>query len=190
MSEIDFTAIADARKGTTAVNRIYRGDTLVWSRYNWEKWNCQTNYVSGIGIMSTTTGTMSAWTSMSGETYYKSYSVKDGYVELTDQRTGGTNDTLYTLCAYGSIYQGSHKNYPGDSFVEYGRRYYVGDTPKVDYAVRQVKETSEASGYSKGNTYYGIVTGSQGDYPANGRHSDGYWYVFVGAKGFEEEGER
>ena len=87
----------------------------------------------------------------------------------------------------GSIYQGSHKNYPGDSFVEYGRRYYVGDTPKVDYAVRQVKETSEASGYSKGNTNYGIVPGNQGDYPSNGRHSDGYWYVSVGAMGFEEE---
>ena len=183
---IDFTAIADARKGTVAVNRIYKGNTLVWSRYNWEKWSCQTNYESGIATSPHTSGTMNAWTSMSGDTYYNSYDVKDGYIELTDKRTGGENDYLYNLCAYRSIYQGSAKNYPGDSFVEYSRRYNLGDGPKVDYTVKQVKETTEISGYSKGSTNYGIVTGSQGDYPSNGRHSDGYWYVSVGAMGFEE----
>lgn len=185
---IDFTAIADARKGTTAVNRIYKGNTLVWSRYNWEKWSCQTNYESGIAIVSTASGTMDAWTSMAGDTYYNSYSVKDGYIELTDKRTGGENDYLYNLCgAYGSIYQGSDKNYPGNSFTEYGRRDLSGDTATVRYTVKHVQETTEVSGYSKGSTNYGIVTGNQGDYPSNGRHSDGYWYVSVGAMGFEEE---
>lgn len=187
MSELDFTAIADARKGTAAVNRIYRGDTLVWSRYNWEKWSCRTNYESGIAIITTTTGSMNAWTSMAGSTYYTSYSIKSGYVELTGKKTGGENDYLFNLCAYSGIYQGSAKIYPGDAFAAYGRRYSSGGTPKVDYSVRHVEETSEVSGYSKGNTYYGLVTGDQGDYPADGRHSDGYWYVAVGTKGFKEE---
>ena len=44
--------------------------------------------------------------------------------------------------------------------------------------------------YVKGNTSYGIVNGNPGDYPANGRHSDGYWYVSKGAIGYPaEEGE-
>ena len=44
--------------------------------------------------------------------------------------------------------------------------------------------------YVKGNISYGIVNGNPGDYPANGRHSDGYWYVSKGAIGYpSEEGE-
>ena len=44
--------------------------------------------------------------------------------------------------------------------------------------------------YVKGNISYGIVNGNPGDYPTNGRHSDGYWYVAKGAIGYPaEEGE-
>lgn len=54
-------------------------------------------------------------------------------------------------------------------------------------ALYSVEKIEDGFTYSKGSTNYGIVTGNQGDYPSNGRHSDGYWYVSVGAMGFEEE---
>ncbi len=48
------------------------------------------------------------------------------------------------------------------------------NTWQVNIFQRLVKQTPT---YYK-DTYIGEVTAPQGTYPANGRHSDGYWYVF------------
>lgn len=189
-----FETIADARKGTVAVNRIYKGNTLVWSRYNWEKWSCQTNYESGLGVELGVEGSLGLTESAEGSTFCRSRTEhygwgSDKYFEFSGERDGAgyTYEELYNAgYRYGA--SAGERVYVGDYYVamsyiasdSLGRRHIVIHSYKVI-------QKSTFSGYSKGSTNYGIVTGNQGDYPSNGRHSDGYWYVSVGAMGFEEE---
>lgn len=186
-----FDTIADARKGTTAVNRIYRGDTLVWNRYNWEKWSCETRYrPSKLSLRSTDQEeTASASLMVNGASFYQTYSNGTTYIRFTNSGSSYGNTTLKTL------YDNYYRYVPESEEIREGGSvgYLSGisfDKTEITITAEEAYYDQESYDYVKGNTYYGIVTGNQGDYPANGRHSDGYWYVFVGAKGFEEEGER
>lgn len=180
-----FETIIDARKGTVAVNRIYKGNTLVWSRYNWEKWSCETR-VGGGGLSTRSTG--ATWrVGVANEFDSSNFSMA--------YRESGTSITFYNSAAHlgtvalEEIYDNYYRYFATGS-------YKVGDTFQylhsksggmITFETYEVYEQEAYTTYSKGSTNYGIVTGNQGDYPSNGRHSDGYWYVSVGAMGFEEE---
>lgn len=180
-----FETIADARKGTTAVNRIYKGNTLVWSRYNWEKWSCQktTNYSTGLTFEAETT--MAIDTRVSGRFFKRrAWSNWEGVVFSDDiQVANYPAQDLYTAgYVWGDI--GRQNLAPiGDTVM----RFTGLTSSSILVALYSVEKIEDGFTYSKGSTNYGIVTGNQGDYPSNGRHSDGYWYVSIGAMGFEEE---
>ncbi len=183
-----FETIIDARKGTVAVNRIYKGNTLVWSRYNWEKWSCETRYSSGRLSLRRSGGvnTISASTSVNGGSFYQTYSSGTNTMTFTNSGSSYGDTTPKTM------YDNYYRYIPESKEIHEGGS--VGLMSGISQDKSEITLTAyeayyiPGSSYSvKGSTNYGIVTGNQGDYPSNGRHSDGYWYVSVGAMGFEEE---
>lgn len=189
---IDFTAVKDARLGTDKIKRIYQGEKLVWNKYNWEKFDCikESQTVAGLQKTSTSLITLEKVNGV----YFKRIS---GYY------------------FWGILFADELKvaNYPLENLYNEGYRYFgVGSGVYGQNAVSMYSSFQELAGiqngvmqvntyqvvpvdsgetvYVKGNISYGIVNGNPGDYPANGRHSDGYWYVSEGAIGYPaEEGE-
>ena len=189
---IDFTAVKDARLGTDKIKRIYQGEKLVWNKYNWEKFDCIKESQTVAGLQKT--GTSFITLENVNGVYFKRIS---GYYFWGIQFA----DELKVA------------NYPlEDLYNEVYRYYNVGSGVYGQNAVSMYSSFQELAGiqngvmqvntyqvvpvdsgetvYVKGNISYGIVNGNPGDYPANGRHSDGYWYVAKGAIGYPaEEGE-
>ena len=188
---IDFPAVKDARLGTDKIKRIYQGEKLVWNKYNWEKFNCIKESETVAGLQ--TTGTSFIPIERVNGVYYGRIS---GYYH------------------WGIMFADEIKvaNYPLEDLYNEGYRYFgVGGAFGVG-AVSMYDSFQELAGiqngvmrvdtfkvvpvdtgetfYVKGDISYGIVNGNPGDYPTNGRHSDGYWYVAKGAIGYPaEEGE-
>lgn len=189
---IDFTAVKDARLGTDKIKRIYQGEKLVWNKYNWEKFDCIKESQTVAGLQKTSTSLITL-ENVNG-VYYKRISA---------------------YLFWGILFADELKvaNYPLEDLYNEGYRYYnVGSGIYGQNAVAMYNSFQELAGiqngvmqvntyqvvpvdsgetvYVKGNISYGIVNGNPGDYPANGRHSDGYWYVSKGAIGYPaEEGE-
>lgn len=189
---IDFTAVKDARLGTDKIKRIYQGEKLVWNKYNWEKFNCIKESETVAGLQKTGTSLITL-ENVNG-VYYKRISA---------------------YLFWGILFADELKvaNYPLEDLYNEGYRYYnVGSGIYGQNAVAMYGSFLELAGYKngvmqanvyevvpvdsgetvyvKGDISYGIVNGNPGDYPANGRHSDGYWYVAKGAIGYPaEEGE-
>lgn len=189
---IDFTAVKDARLGTDKIKRIYQGEKLVWNKYNWEKFDCikESQTVAGLKKVGTSLITLE---NVNG-VYYRRISA---------------------YLFWGILFADELKvaNYPLEDLYNEGYRYYnVGSGVYGQNAVAMYSSFQELAGiqngvmqvntyqvvpvdsgetvYVKGDISYGIVNGNPGDYPANGRHSDGYWYVSKGAIGYPaEEGE-
>lgn len=189
---IDFTAVKDARLGTDKIKRIYQGEQLVWNKYNWEKFDCIKESQTVAGLQKT--GTSLITLEQVNGVYYGRIS---GYyfwgIQFADEIEVA--------------------NYPLEDLYSAGYRYYnVGSGVYGQNAVSMYSSFQELAGiqngvmqvntyqvvpvdsgetvYVKGDISYGIINGNPGDYPANGRHSDGYWYVAKGAIGYPaEEGE-
>lgn len=189
---IDFTAVKDARLGTDKIKRIYQGEKLVWNKYNWEKFDCIKESQTVAGLQKTGTSLIPI-ERVNGVYYGRISGYYPSWIQFADERTVA-NYPLDALYNEGYWYFGVGNEVLGqaavlmyDSFQELAgiqNGFMRVDTFKV------VPVDSGETVYVKGNISYGIVNGNPGDYPANGRHSDGYWYVAKGAIGYPaEEGE-
>lgn len=189
---IDFTAVKDARLGTDKIKRIYQGEKLVWNKYNWEKFDCIKESQTVAGLQKTGTSLIPI-ENVNGVYYGRISGYYPSWIQFADERTVA-NYPLDALYNEGYWYFGVGNEVLGqaavlmyDSFQELAgiqNGFMRVDTFKV------VPVDSGETVYVKGNISYGIVNGNPGDYPANGRHSDGYWYVAKGAIGYPaEEGE-
>lgn len=189
---IDFTAVKDARLGTDKIKRIYQGEKLVWNKYNWEKFDCIKESQTVAGLKKT------------GTSFITLENVNGVYFKR-----------ISAYLFWGILFADELKvaNYPLEDLYNEGYRYYnVGSGVYGQNAVSMYNSFQELAGiqngvmqvntyqavpvdsgetvYVKGDISYGIINGNPGDYPANGRHSDGYWYVSKGAIGYPaEEGE-
>lgn len=189
---IDFTAVKDARLGTDKIKRIYQGEKLVWNKYNWEKFDCikESQTVAGLKKPGTS---LIALEKVNGVYYRRISAYLFWGIQFADELKVA--------------------NYPLEDLYNEGYRYYnVGSGIYGQNAVAMYSSFQELAGiqngvmqvntyqavpvdsgetvYVKGDISYGIINGNPGDYPANGRHSDGYWYVSKGAIGYPaEEGE-
>ena len=189
---IDFTAVKDARLGTDKIKRIYQGEKLVWNKYNWEKFNCIKESETVAGLQKTGTSLIPI-ERVNGVYYGRISGYYPSWIQFADERTVA-NYPLDALYNEGYWYFGVGNEVLGqaavlmyDSFQELAgiqNGFMRVDTYKV------VPVDTGETFYVKGDISYGIVNGNPGDYPANGRHSDGYWYVAKGAIGYPaEEGE-
>lgn len=189
---IDFTAVKDARLGTDKIKRIYQGEKLVWNKYNWEKFDCIKESQTVAGLQKTGTSLIPI-ERVNGVYYGRISGYYPSWIQFADERTVA-NYPLDALYNEGYWYFGVENEVLGqaavlmyDSFQELAgiqNGFMRVDTLKV------VPVDSGETVYVKGDISYGIVSGNPGDYPANGRHSDGYWYVAKGAIGYPaEEGE-
>ena len=189
---IDFTAVKDARLGTDKIKRIYQGEKLVWNKYNWEKFDCIKESQTVAGLQKTGTSLIPI-ENVNGVYYGRISGYYPSWIQFADERTVA-NYPLDALYNEGYWYFGVGNEVLGqaavlmyDSFQELAgiqNGFMRVDTFKV------VPVDSGETVYVKGDISYGIVNGNPGDYPANGRHSDGYWYVAKGAIGYPaEEGE-
>ena len=169
MTKFDFSGVKDARVGEKEVQRIYRGDTRMWNRYCWEKWNSSRALIT---------------------TMYKNryaYTSGDGYYSFSNKIPENTY-TFEEAYQKGYVYVAdSEKVYTGESYLKMTGYAYEGTEKKLVFKKYKVVKSTKASGYYKGSTSYGIVEGFAGDYPDDGRHSDGYWYVRVDPVGVKEE---
>lgn len=188
---IDFTAVKDARLGTDKIKRIYQGEKLVWNKYNWEKFNCIKESETVAGLQKTGTSFI-AIERVNGVYYGRISGYYDWGIQFEDKRTV-ENYPLDALYNEGYWYFGVGGAFGVGSVSMYGS---FQELAGIQNGVMQVDtfkvvpvDTGETF-YVKGDISYGIVNGNPGDYPANGRHSDGYWYVAKGAIGYPaEEGE-
>lgn len=189
---IDFPAVKDARLGTDKIKRIYQGEKLVWNKYNWEKFDCIKKSETVAGLQKTGTSLIPL-ERVNGVYYGRISGYYPSWIQFADERTVA-NYPLDALYNEGYWYFGVGNEVLGqaavlmyDSFQELAgiqNGFMRVDTFKV------VPVDSGETVYVKGDISYGIVNGNPGDYPANGRHSDGYWYVSKGAIGYPaEEGE-
>ena len=190
---IDFTAVKDARLGTDKIKRIYQGEKLVWNKYNWEKFDCIKESQTVAGLKKVGTSSEPSTNRTSGRFYKRISGYYPSWIQFADEITV-ENYPLDALYNEGYWYFGVGNEVLGqaavlmyDSFQELAgiqNGFMRVDTYQV------VPVDSGETVYVKGNISYGIVNGNPGDYPANGRHSDGYWYVAKGAIGYPaEEGE-
>ena len=190
---IDFTAVKDARLGTDKIKRIYQGEKLVWNKYNWEKFDCIKESQTVAGLKKTGTRAFSAGATETGRCYKRISGYYFWGIQFADEIEVNqiSIDTLYELgyryLDVGSGIYGQNAVAMYSSFLELAG-YKNGVMQANVYEV--VPVDSGETVYVKGGISYGIVNGNPGDYPANGRHSDGYWYVSKGAIGYPaEEGE-
>ena len=189
---IDFTAVKDARLGTDKIKRIYQGEKLVWNKYNWEKFDCIKESQTVAGLQQTGTSFIPI-ENVNGVYYGRISAYLPWGILFADKRTVA-NYPLDALYNEGYWYFGVGTEVLGqdavlmyDSFQELAG--IQNGVMRVD-TYKVVPVDSGETVYVKGDISYGIVNGNPGDYPANGRHSDGYWYVAKGAIGYPaEEGE-
>ena len=189
---IDFTAVKDARLGTDKIKRIYQGEKLVWNKYNWEKFDCIKESQTVAGLKKTGTSFITL-EKVKGVYYGRISGYYPLWIQFADEITVA-NYPLDALYNEGYWYFGVGTEVLGqdavlmyDSFQELAG--IQNGVMRVD-TYKVVPVDSGETVYVKGDISYGIVNGNPGDYPANGRHSDGYWYVAKGAIGYPaEEGE-
>lgn len=189
---IDFTAVKDARLGTDKIKRIYQGEKLVWNKYNWEKFDCIKESQTVAGLQKTGTSLITL-ENVNG-VYYKRISAYLFWGILFADELKVANYPLEDLYNEGYRYYNVGSGIYGQNAVAmYGSFQELAGIQNGVMQVNTYQVVPVDSGetvYVKGNISYGIVNGNPGDYPANGRHSDGYWYVAKGAIGYPaEEGE-
>lgn len=189
---IDFTAVKDARLGTDKIKRIYQGEKLVWNKYNWEKFDCIKESQTVAGLKKTGTSLI-ALEKVNG-VYYRRISAYLFWGILFADELKVANYPLEDLYNAGYRYFGVGSGVYGQNAVAMYSSFQ--ELAGIQNGVMQVNTyqvvpvDSGETVYVKGDISYGIINGNPGDYPANGRHSDGYWYVSKGAIGYPaEEGE-
>jgi len=174
--------------GTQELQRVYNGETMVWNRYNWDKYNCVT-----------TTEEKTVWTDILDGTYYWFFDAstatntsseitckfifwdsEEGCWKPSLQYSSSIYPTLADVAAAGNTVVYRFASSTPRSYV----RIYLNDVSGGKYKSEfytSVSSTQTTTTYSKGSTYYGVVPSVKGQYPSNGRASDGYWYVAKGA---------
>lgn len=189
---IDFTAVKDARLGTDKIKRIYQGEKLVWNKYNWEKFDCIKESQTVAGLQKTGTSLITL-EKVKGVYYGRISAYLFWGIQFADEITVA-NYPLEDLYNEGYRYFGVGSGVYGQNAVSMYSSFQ--ELAGIQNGVMQVNTyqvvpvDSGETVYVKGDISYGIVNGNPGDYPANGRHSDGYWYVSKGAIGYPaEEGE-
>ena len=188
---IDFTAVKDARLGTDKIKRIYQGEKLVWNKYNWEKFNCIKESETVAGLQKTGTSFI-AIERVNGVYYGRISGYYDWGIMFEDE-IKVANYPLEDLYNEGYRYFGVGGAYGQNTVTMYKSFQELAGIQNGVMRVDTFKVVPVDTGetfYVKGDISYGIVNGNPGDYPTNGRHSDGYWYVSKGAIGYPaEEGE-
>ncbi|MBQ4047316.1 MAG: hypothetical protein IJC93_02980 [Clostridia bacterium] len=191
MTKLDFSGVKDARVGEREVQRIYRGDTKVWNKYCWEKWGCAR--VTIYSLSGEFTGETVEWVNpdriVYGGTLYSKRTTyaAAGYYRFSNNMPNSnfTMTELYDL-GYRYLTENEQVNV-GETYLRLSGISYREDGTKImnikQYEVKQEKTVGD---YTKGSKSYGVVEGYSGDYPDNGRHSDGYWYVRVDPVGVKE----
>ena len=188
---IDFTAVKDARLGTDKIKRIYQGEKLVWNKYNWEKFDCikQSETVAGLKKTGTSLITLEKVKGV----YYGRISGYYHWGIMFEDEILVANYPLEDLYNEGYRYFDVGGAYGQNTVTMYKSFQELAGIQNGVMQVNTYQVVPEDTGetfYVKGDISYGIVNGNPGDYPANGRHSDGYWYVAKGAIGYPaEEGE-
>ena len=190
---IDFTAVKDARLGTDKIKRIYQGEKLVWNKYNWEKFDCIKESQTVAGLKKVGTSSEPSTNRTSGR-FYKRISGYYFWGILFADETEVANYPLKDLYNEGYRYYNVGSGIYGQNAVAmYSSFQELAGIQNGRMQINVYEAVPVDSGetvYVKGDISYGIVNGNPGDYPANGRHSDGYWYVSKGAIGYPaEEGE-
>ena len=189
MTKFDFSAVKDARVGLAEIQKIYRGDNKVWHRYCWEKWSCDMISTKGV-TQKSVDNTFDILATNSASGWYKKLTKNEmSYVLSQKAGSGYTAESAYEA---GYKYMNATGTLTtlnvGDHFWKMTKVVTKDDGKKyVRVQEYEVVSTTIISGYEKGKTFYGVVEGSAGDYPDNGRHSDGYWYVRVAPQGVKEE---
>lgn len=110
------------------------------------------------------------------DTYTQNFSVQ-GYTSYTfDKYTGkfGTSGSFTTIQA--NITPGSVYGIFGDQIIKWTSREGVS-TLSESWCTANYKQTGTSASYSKGSLVQSDIVAEDGTYPANGRHSDGSWYV-------------
>ena len=171
--------------GTQELQRVYNGETMVWNRYNWDKYNCvttteeQTVWTDTVVGSSYTASPSSPTSSAIYDTYMMIAHKSTGHCDPQYKYSGTDYPTLADIAATGRLHV--YIYYPSTP-----RHYLRFFTDMRDGMYKQelhenVSSTQTVTTYSKGSTYYGVVHSVKGQYPSNGRASDGYWYVAKGA---------
>ncbi len=191
MTKLDFSGVKDVRVGEKEVQRIYRGEAKVWNRYCWEKWSCSRIVINSMATESTGESVTVKLTSETGNlSMYKTrlgYLDSGGYYKFSNKLATHTY-TFEEAYDKGYVYvTDGEKVFTGETYLKMTGYTYEGTEKKLVFKEYRVKKVTGTSGYTKGSTSYGIVEGLAGDYPDNGRHSDGYWYVRVDPVGIKEE---
>lgn len=189
----DLTNVTEARIGDSAVNRIYEGGRMVWNRFNWMRWSCGSREEPACACRITHTTVMSE-TDIIDVAYAYSDGISSGSSYLLINGIAAGRTTV------GALYDSRYRYLPaagisgalpdcrlqvGDEFLLISPPTSVNGGRKFPVRHYTVYESAKTV-YIRGNTCYGLVVGSAGQYPANGRHADGYWYVAAPAQGITE----
>jgi len=174
--------------GTQELQRVYNGETMVWNRYNWDKYNCVTTteektvWTDTVVASDYTASPSSPTSSAIYDTYMYmiAYDTSTGHWDPWTKYSGTDYPTLADIAATGRLHAyiylpSSPRNYIRVVFTDMRDGKYKQELHK------NVSSTKTVTRYSKGSTYYGVVPSVKGHYPSNGRASDGYWYVAKGA---------
>lgn len=191
----DLTNVTDARIGDRAVDRIYEGGRMAWNRYNWTRWSCESEEEPSCSFEVTHTGSLSEDDPVDDPFAYYASSTS-GSTFLLIRGVSAENTTV------GELYDSRYRYLPADVSgtsascrLQAGDSFFIITSPSTVNGVRvfpikycTVYDTTQTV-YVRGGTCYGTVIGSIGQYPANGRHADGYWYVAAPAQGIPEVSE-
>lgn len=138
------------------------------AQYYYDKFNTVTNYIYYEGPWSSETG----WTPLAFNDLYKNYSFYNGNYSVSNQIGYSVplsiGDVAYRMS--GSTLQ-RFTIYSQDQGNLSGALHNVTKAEKTTSTVTTVPS------YNKGSLVQSNITAEEGTYPANGRHSDGYWYV-------------
>ncbi|WP_342556632.1 sialidase family protein [Lysinibacillus sp. FSL P4-0201] len=148
------------------------------AQYYYDKFNTITNYTYSQGPWSSEAGwtPMTFWDLYRNYTFYSqngSYGVSNqiGYsvpLNIGDVAYRISGSTLQRF----TIYAQNEGNLSGASH-------------NVTIAEKKASEVTSVPSYNKGSLVQSNIVAENGTYPANGRHTDGYWYV----RGAEVVGE-
>ena len=171
--------------GTQELQRVYNGSVMVWNRYNWEKWSCDT-----------TTEQQTVWTDTVVLTRYEhtatdpvssgmylyimGYYIESGQWWPSVQVNASTYPTLGDLATAGYTTVYYFDPFTPTLYIKIFLTDVSGGKYKEEVH-QNVSSTQTVTKYIKGTTQYADVNGLKGDYPSGGRASDGYWYVAKGA---------
>lgn len=177
-----FENVTAAKKGSTDVLRIYQNDVIVYNKYDWEKWNAVSETYD-VYTRQYSLGASYPITQTPASAFLTAYfSESNRYTILFEAAPSGY--TVLRCVSEGYIYIPIKNNLGANRATIYDEL----NPASINIAMPNSSESASstrcevvfdrtATRYVKGATSYGVVRGYAGDYPDNGRHSDGFWYT-------------